>query len=140
MKKSDVSAKKAPAAVGPYSQAVKFGDLLFCSGQIGVDPKTNNLVGNTVSEQAKQVFENLKTVLEAGGSGFDNVLKVNVYLKNMDDFSVMNEIYARHFEEPYPARATVEVARLPRGALIEIECIAYSKDKENCCAGDCNCC
>lgn len=127
MKKSDVSAKKAPAAVGPYSQAVKFGDLLFCSGQIGVDPKTNNLVGNTVSEQAKQVFENLKTVLEAGGSGFDNVLKVNVYLKNMDDFSVMNEIYARHFEKPYPARATVEVARLPKGALIEIECIAYVK-------------
>lgn len=129
--KKEVVSKKAPAAVGPYSQAIKYANLVFCAGQIGVDPKTNLLAGRDVKSQTKRAFENLKCVLEAAESDFSSVLKVNVYLKNMDDFVVMNEIYAIYFKKPYPARATVEVARLPKGALVELECIAYSKNENN---------
>lgn len=125
MKKEEVKAQKA---IGPYSQAVKFGDLIFVSGQIGLDPKTNNLVDG-IKNQTKQTLENLKNVLEAAGSQINNVLKTAVYLADMDDFSVMNEVYATYFHKPYPARATVQVAELPRGALIEIECIAYKNIK-----------
>ncbi len=134
--KKEVITKKAPTAVGPYSQAIKYAGLVFCAGQIGVDPKTNQFTGDDIKSQTKRAFENLKGVLEAAGADFSSVLKVNVYLQNMDDFSVMNEIYAAYFQKPYPARATVEVAKLPKGALFEIECIAYIKsDDKNCCGG-----
>lgn len=134
--KKEIVTQKAPAAVGPYSQAIKFKGLIFCAGQIGVDPKTNQLVGDDIKSQTKRAFENLKGVLEAADADFSSVLKVNVYLKNMDDFSAMNKMYASYFTKPYPARATVEVVRLPKGALVEIECIAYTKnDDNNCCGG-----
>lgn len=140
MKKEEIVTKKAPQAVGPYSQAIKFGNLVFCAGQIGTDPETNILVGDDIKSQTKQAFENMRNVLTGAGSSLDNVLKMNVYLKNMDDFAVMNEIYAAYYKKPYPARATVEVARLPKGALVEIECTAYVKDEEeNCCGGNCGC-
>ncbi len=138
MQKQKIETKKAPAAIGPYSQAVQYRDLIFCAGQVGVSPATNVIVDGGIKEQTKQAFENLKKVLEASGSSFDNVLKVNVYLKNIDDFVAMNEVYSTYFQKPYPARATVEVAQLPKGALIEIDCIAYTKEKDNCC-GSCNC-
>lgn len=137
--KHTVSTDKAPAAIGPYSQAILFGNLVFCAGQIGADPKTNNLIGEDIKIQTEQAFKNLENVLQAAKSSLTKVLKVNVYLKNMTDFSAMNEVYATFFEEPYPARATVEVAKLPKGARIEIECIAYT-DKEEDCDGNCSCC
>lgn len=143
--KKEVISKKAPQAIGPYSQAVKFDNLVFCAGQIGMDPKTNKLVGEDIKLQAKQVLKNLRHVLEEAGADFSTVLKVNVYLKNMDDFPAINEIYAIYFKKPYPARATVEVSRLPKGALIEIDCIAFVNKSQNhdCdCAGGCggDCC
>lgn len=137
--KHTVSTDKAPAAIGPYSQAILFGNLVFCAGQIGADPKTNNLIGEDIKIQTEQAFKNLENVLQAAKSSLTKVLKVNVYLKNMTDFSAMNEVYATFFKEPYPARATVEVAKLPKGARIEIECIAYT-DKEEDCDGNCSCC
>ncbi len=139
--KKEVQTKKAPAAVGPYSQAIIYAGLVFCAGQIGVDPKTNKLDGDDIKSQIQRTFENLKSVLEASGADFSTVLKTNVYLKDMDDFLVMNAIYATYFKKPYPARATVEVARLPKGALFEIECVAYKKnDDNNCCGGGCGSC
>lgn len=137
MEKIEVVSKKSPGAIGPYSQAIKFGNLVFVSGHIGTDPKTNLFVGTDIKSQTKQAFANLKAVLQSSGSGLDNVLKVNVYLKNMDDFPSMNEIYAMNFKKPYPARATVEVARLPKNALIEIDCIAFTETKGECCGGGC---
>lgn len=149
MKKEEVNSKEAPQAIGPYSQAVKWGNFVFCSGQIAVDPKTNTLIEGDVRKQTEQVFENLQAVLTSAGADLDTTLKVTVYLKNMDDFPLMNEIYAKYFMQPYPARATIEVAKLPKGALIEIECIAYidccspshkpSEDKRGGCKGDCQC-
>ena len=145
MKKA-IESKKAPAAIGPYSQGIKMGDFLFCSGQIGVSPKTNVLVSGGIKQETKQAFMNLGAVLKEAGADFDTVVKVNVYLANMDDFPVMNEIYATFFKNPYPARATVEVARLPKGAQFEIECIAYincppshkaSEGERECCGEDC---
>lgn len=124
MKKEEVICKNIPKVIGPYSQAVAFGNLIFCSGQIGINPKTGQLE-NGIEAQTNQIFKNLKELLKSAGTSLKNVLKVNVYLKNMNDFPVMNAIYAQHFNKPYPARATVEVARLPKDALIEIECIAY---------------
>lgn len=136
MEKQSIESKKAPAAIGPYSQGIKMGDFLFCSGQIGVNLKTNILVPGGIKKETKQVFTHLGAVLKEAGADFDTVVKVNVYLANMDDFPVMNEIYATFFKKPYPARATVQVARLPKGAQIEIECIAYIKERE-CCGADC---
>ena len=135
MKKEEIKAQKT---VGPYSQGIIFGNLIFVSGQIGIDPKSNNL-GEDIEEQTKQVLENLKNVLKAAGSDINNVLKTTVYLADMEDFPLMNEIYASYFNKPYPARATVEVSNLPKGALIEIDCIAFIKIKENCCGQDCSC-
>lgn len=138
--KQKINSTKAPAAIGPYSQAVKYSNLLFCSGNIGIDPKTNSFVQGDIKEQTKQTFKNLGEVLKAAGTVFDNVLKVTVYLKNMNDFAAMNKVYATYFKEPYPARATVEVARLPKDALIEVECIAYVRDNKSGCYGkECNC-
>ena len=140
MKKAYES-EKAPKAIGPYSQAVGFSNLVFCSGQVGTDPKTGNLKEG-IEAQTKQTFNNIKAVLQEAGSDINNVLKVNVYLKNVTDFAVMNKIYETQFEKPYPARATVGVAQLPKGALIEIDCIAYKsfhhdEHEEGGCCGEC---
>ena len=114
----------APEAIGPYSQAVTAGDLVFCSGQIPLDPGTMTIVGDTVAEQTSQVLKNLSEVLKAAGSGLDKVIKTTVFLKDMNDFVEMNEVYAGCFGDHKPARATVEVARLPKDVMVEIECVA----------------
>jgi 2-iminobutanoate/2-iminopropanoate deaminase len=122
--KEVVSTEKAPGAIGPYSQAIKAGGMMFCSGQIPIDPATGEFVEGGVAEQTEQVFKNLIAVLEAGGSGLDGVVKTTVFLADMNDFTAMNVIYARYFDSNKPARATVQAARLPRDAKVEIECIA----------------
>jgi 2-iminobutanoate/2-iminopropanoate deaminase len=122
--KKIIATEGAPAAIGPYSQAVAWNGLLYCSGQIPLVPSTGQLVAGGVAEQTVQVLENLKAVLEAAGSSFDRVLKTTVYLKDMGEFAPMNEVYGRYFHVNPPARATVEVARLPRDVRVEIDCIA----------------
>jgi 2-iminobutanoate/2-iminopropanoate deaminase len=124
LEKYILSTDKAPAAIGPYSQAVGFANLLFLSGQIALDPSTGKLTGDTVQEQTKRVLENIRALLEAANLGFENVVKATIFLANMNDFGLVNEIYAPYFPENPPARSTVEVARLPRNALVEIEVIA----------------
>jgi len=114
----------APEAIGPYSQAVKAGDFVFCSGQIPLDPATMDLVGDTIAGQTSQVLSNLAEVLKAAGSGPDKVVKTTVFLKDMNDFVEMNEVYAKFFGGHKPARATVQVARLPKDVMVEIECTA----------------
>ena len=118
-----ISTDKAPAAIGPYSQAVISGGMLFCSGQIPIDPATGN-IPDGVEAQAEQVFTNVKNLVEAAGAGMDKVVKMTVFIKNMDDFGKINEIYAKYFTEPYPARSCVEVARLPKDVLFEAEATA----------------
>lgn len=115
---------KAPAAIGPYSQAVKAVGLLFCSGQIALDPVSGEMVQGTVEEETRQVMENLRGVLEAAGTGFDRVVKTTIYLIDMADFPVVNQVYGSYFGEFKPARATVGVAALPRGAQVEVEVVA----------------
>ncbi len=127
MSKKEVFSKNAPAVVGPYSQAIITDSFVFCSGQIGVNPKTGDFVGNTVEEQTKQVMKNLQQVLKEAGVGIEDIIKTTVYLLNMSEFVKMNEVYAEFFQKPYPARATIEVSALPKGALVEIECIAVIK-------------
>lgn len=122
--KEIVSTDKAPGAIGPYSQAIKANGMLFCSGQIPLDPATGEFVSGGVSEQTEQVFKNLIAVLEAGGSSLDDVVKTTVFLADMADFAAMNDVYAKYFDSNKPARATVQAARLPRDAKVEIECIA----------------
>jgi 2-iminobutanoate/2-iminopropanoate deaminase len=125
--KQAVSTKNAPAAIGPYSQAVRVGDFLYTSGQVALDPASGALVDGGVEAQTTRVLENLKAVLEAAGTGLKNVVKTTVFLKNMGDFAAMNAIYATYFASDSvvaPARSTVEVARLPKDALVEIEVIA----------------
>ncbi len=124
MSKHVITTPEAPAAIGPYSQAVRSGNLIFVSGQIPLDAKTGSLVEGDVSAQTVKVLENLSAILETAGSSFARVLKTTVYLKNMDDFAKMNEVYARYFIYAPPARATVEVARLPRNVSVEIDLIA----------------
>lgn len=124
--KEVVSTEKAPGAIGPYSQAVKAGGMVFCSGQIPIDPATGEFVEGGVAEQTDQVFKNLIAVLEAGGSSLDGVVKTTVFLADMNDFAAMNEVYAKYFDSNKPARATVQAARLPRDAKVEIECIALT--------------
>ena len=119
-----VHSDAAPKAIGPYSQAIKTGNLVFCSGQIPIDPATGEFVSQDVTEQTEQVFKNLKAVLEAAGATLDNVVKTTVFLADMGEFAAMNDVYAQHFVENKPARATVQAARLPRDARVEIECIA----------------
>ena len=125
MTKKALSTDKAPAAIGPYSQAVRCGDLLFISGQIPLNPATGELVGDTVAAQTEQVLKNLGGVLEAAGGGYGSVLKTSVFMKDLSAFVEMNEVYAGFFEEPYPARAAVEVSRLPKDVLVEIEAVAH---------------
>lgn len=122
--KEIVSTENAPGAIGPYSQAVKTGNMVFCSGQIPIDPATGEFVSNDVAEQTEQVLKNLNAVLEAAGTTLNNVVKTTVFLADMNDFAVFNEVYAKYFSDNKPARATVQAARLPRDARVEIECIA----------------
>lgn len=119
-----VSTEKAPGAIGPYSQAIKAGGMVFCSGQIPLDPATGEFVSQDVAEQTEQVLKNLAAVLEAAGCTFANVVKTTVFLADMGDFAAMNDVYAKYFTENKPARATVQAARLPRDARVEIDCIA----------------
>ncbi len=122
--KEIISTENAPGAIGPYSQAIKAGNMVFCSGQIPIDPATGEFVSHVVSEQTEQVLKNLTAVLEAAGTDLSGVVKTTVFLSDMNDFVEMNEVYARFFGENKPARATVQAARLPRDAKVEIECIA----------------
>ncbi len=124
MKLEVVHSSAAPAAIGPYSQAVKAGNLLFCSGQISLDPATMQMVGTTAAEQAERVMQNLRNVLAAGGATFANVVRTTIFLADMNDFATVNEVYGRHLGEHKPARATVAVKQLPKGGLVEIDCIA----------------
>jgi len=114
----------APRAIGPYAQAVAAGDLVFCSGQVGLDPASGRLVPGGVAAEAARALENLAAVLSAAGLGLGDVVKTTVYLVDLADFAAVNEVYARHFPAPYPARATVGVAALPAGARVEIEAVA----------------
>lgn len=124
MKLDVVSSPSAPAAIGPYSQAIRAGNLLFCSGQIPLDPTTMQLVGSNAAEQADQVLKNLAAVLTAGGASLAHVVRTTIFLASMADFAAVNEVYGRHFGAHKPARATVAVKELPKGALVEIDCIA----------------
>ena len=125
-----VSTPAAPSALGPYSQAVVHGDLVFCSGQVAIDPAKDEFVGGTVEEQTKRCLENLAQVLEAADSALEHALKMTVFLKDMDDFAKMNAVYGEFFPgDTPPARATVEVARLPKDALVEIDCVALVKSR-----------
>lgn len=124
MSKEIISTQNAPAAIGPYSQAIKVGNMLFTSGQIPLNPENGELVNSNIQEATRRVLDNLKAVLEAGNSSLDNVIKTTVFLKNMDDFVAVNEIYGEYFTVKMPARSAVQVAKLPKDALIEIEAVA----------------
>ena len=122
--KKVISTSKAPAAIGPYSQAIQVGNLVFASGQIPIDPATGNFVAGGVREQARQSLTNVKAILDEAGLTLDNVVKTTVFLADMHDFADVNAVYAEFFAEPYPARSAVAVKTLPKGALVEIEVIA----------------
>ena len=124
--KQIVATKDAPQAIGPYAQAVKAGGFVFTSGQIALDPRTGEFVAGGIKEQTEQVLENLSKVLEAAGTSLDKVVKTTVYLADMGDFAAMNEVYARYFKVEPPARSTVEAARLPRDARVEIDVVAMT--------------
>ena len=119
-----VSSPNAPAAIGPYSQAIRSGNLLFLSGQIPLDPATGQLVPGGIEAQTRQVFTNIGAILQAAGASFDHVMTATVYVADMNDFAKVNEIYATYFSSPAPARATVQVARLPKDSLVEIQVVA----------------
>jgi len=121
-----ISTDRGPKAIGPYSQAIQANGLLFASGQIAIDPKTNQMVEGDIRAQTERVLENLKGVVEAAGSSLDRVVKTTVYLKDVNDFAAMNETYARFFPKDPPARATVQAAKLPRDARVEIDLIALA--------------
>ena len=121
--KDIVLTDKAPKPIGPYSQAVKSGGFMFASGQVALDPKTNEFFGGDIRQQTERVMENIKAVVEAAGSNLHHVIKTTVFLKSMNDFAAMNEVYAKYFIAAPPARSTVEVARLPKDALIEIDVV-----------------
>ena len=123
--RTPISTPAAPAAIGPYSQAIRAGDFLFVSGQIPLDPTTGTLVGDGIAEQTHRVLQNLGAILEAAGASFSQVVKTTVYLADMTEFAKMNEIYATYFPAPAPARATVQAARLPRDVRVEIDLIAF---------------
>lgn len=131
MHKRTVNPNGAPAPVGPYSHAVRVGDMLFCSGQIPIDPATGQLVTGDIRVQTERVLENIRTILEAERLGFESVVKTTVFLADMADFAGMNEVYARYFTRDFPARSTIAVAALPRGARVEIEVVARVPSREN---------
>lgn len=123
--KQEISTDQAPAAIGPYSQAIELGNLIFCSGQIPLDAKTGAIVGEgDVEAQTHQVMKNIKALLGSTGLGFQNIVKTTIFLKDMNDFQKINAIYAEAFQKPFPARSAVEVARLPKDVLVEIEVLA----------------
>ena len=123
--KQIIKPAKSPAAVGPYNHAVRVGDLFFCAGQIPIDPQNGNLVAGDIQAQTERVLANVKAILEDQGLTLANVVKSTVFMTNLGDFAGMNEIYAKHFTENFPARSTVQVAALPKGASVEIEIIAH---------------
>lgn len=125
MARNAIKTNNAPEAIGPYSQGMRIGQFIYTSGQIPIDPKTNTIVGGGIKNQTKQVLDNLKAVLAASGATMQDVVKTTVFLSNMLDFSAMNEVYATYFSEPYPARTTVQVAKLPKDVAIEIDVVAY---------------
>ncbi|MDK6029526.1 RidA family protein [Ignisphaera sp. 4213-co] len=127
MSKEIVFTEKAPKPIGPYSQAVKVGQWLFVSGQIALDPATGDLIVGGIEEQTTRVFENIKAILEAAGYTLDDIVKVTVYLTDLSDFPKFNEVYSRYFKSNPPARTTVQVSALPRGAKIEVDVIAYKQ-------------
>ena len=122
--KQVIHTDSAPAAIGPYSQAIQIGDLLFVSGQVPIDPSTGAIVEGDIKAQAQQSLNNLKAILNAAGTNLGAVVKTTVFLADMNDFAAMNEVYAQFFQEPFPARSAVQVARLPKDAKVEIEAIA----------------
>ena len=124
--KKIVSTSDAPAAIGPYSQAIRSGSMLFCAGQIPLDPKTGQMVSDDISEQAKRVLENIAAILKAEHLSFDHIVKTTIFLTSMNDFQSVNEIYGTYFRQDPPARSTVAVAALPKGAKVEIEVIAMA--------------
>lgn len=128
--KEIISTDKAPGAIGPYSQAVRAGGMIFCSGQIPIDPVTGEFAATDIAGQTDQVLRNLEAVLEAAGAGLGDVVKTTVFLADMNDFGAMNEVYAARFGGNKPARATVQAAALPRGARVEIECIAVTAGED----------
>ena len=124
MRREIVTTDRIAPSVGPFSAAVRAGDLLFLSGQVALDPATGKLVGGDIGAQTEQIFANISAVLEAAGKSFDDVMKTTVYLADMKDFGAMNTVYARYFQTPYPARTTIQAAGLPLGAAVEIEVVA----------------
>ena len=128
--KKIISTKEAPAAIGPYSQAVRSGNFLFCSGQIPLDPKSGQIVSRDIAAQTRRVLDNIAAVLRAEGLTFDNVVKTTIFLTDLGDFQKVNETYGSYFEQNPPARSTVQVAALPKGANVEIEVIAVANETE----------
>ena len=126
MTKEIISTKNAPQAIGPYSQAVKVGNLMFISGQIPLDPGTGDLVSQSIEDQAKQVLENVKSICEAAGCSLDDIVKISIFLTDLSNFAVVNDMMKEYFSKPYPARATVEVSGLPLGVNVEIEAIVLT--------------
>lgn len=124
MQKKIISTNKAPQAIGPYSQAVQFNNLLFVSGQIPIEPKSGEILKGDIKEQTKQILENLNSVLTAAGSSLNNVLRTTIFLSNLEDYAAVNETYAQFFADSQPSRSTVEVSRLPKDVQIEIDAIA----------------
>lgn len=125
-----VESNEAPKAIGPYSQGIKAGGFVFVSGQVALDPKTGEMVGADVAAQTERVLQNLQAIVEAAGSDLDRVVKTTVYLRTMNDFAAMNEVYATYFSSPAPARSTIQAARLPRDARVEIDVIAEIANRD----------
>jgi len=125
MNKTEIRSGRAPAAIGPYAQGIRAGNLLFLSGQLPIDPATGDLVQGGIEQQARQALANVQAILEAEGASLASVVKSTVFLKEMDDFARFNAVYAQSFSQPFPARSCVQVARLPKDALIEIEVVAF---------------
>ena len=125
--KTVISTPNAPSAIGPYSQGIRAGNLLFVSGQVAIDPATNNVIDDkSIQAQTRRVLRNIAAIISAAGGSMENIVKTTVFLKNMGDFAAMNEVYARYFQTAPPARSTVEVARLPKDVLVEIDVIALA--------------
>jgi 2-iminobutanoate/2-iminopropanoate deaminase len=122
-----IATDNAPQAIGPYSQAIRSGEMIFCAGQVALDPATGKLVEGGIEEQTRRALQNLSAVLEAAGSSLSRIVKTTVFMVNLDDFKTMNQVYAEFFPSAPPARSTIQVARLPAGALVEIEAIAIIK-------------
>ena len=129
IKKEIIKTQKAPLAIGPYSQAIRAENLLFLSGQISINPETNEFIDGDIEIQTEQVLKNIKAILEAGGSLLEDVVKVTIYLQDIKDFASVNKIYSKYFEKSLPARACVEVSNLPKNAKLEIDAIAIKKDE-----------